>query len=81
MLTEVEKKVFYGIITNEYSDGNPMKPVYYDTINCDVNPKVIPNVVTSLTRKGLVNHSNDELIWLTQSGMNLYKQMGDCDAA
>lgn len=76
MLTEVEVKVFRSIVENEYSDGRLNKPVYSDVIEeyCDVNPKLIYNIIAGLTRKGLTNF-NDDYTWMTPKGVNYYKEL------
>jgi hypothetical protein len=76
VLTEVEEKVFRSIVENEYSNGKLDKPVYSDVIEdyCLVPPKLIPNIIVGLSRKGLVNFTDDYL-WMTSKGVNYYKTL------
>lgn len=78
-LTELEKDVIIAIAKNEYSD-NPGDPVWTFIIedNTDLHSKQISGVVSSLTKKGLVD-SNDEgkdsTVWLTKNGVEEYHKL------
>ena len=79
MLTILEKNVIKAIAESEYND-TPDEPTWTFIIedNTDLHSKQISGVVSSLTKKGLVNSiddGDDSTIWLTKNGVKEYKQI------
>jgi len=78
-ITKLEKAVIAVIAKNEYSDS-PEDPVWTFIIedNTDLHNKQISGVVSSLTKKGLVNSiddGKDSTIWLTKKGIEKYNKI------
>jgi len=76
-ITELEKDVILIIAKNEYGD-DPGDPVWTFVIedNTDLHSKQISGVVSSLTKKGLIDSIDDGInstIWLTANGVEKYK--------
>ena len=78
-LTEFEKIVVRVLAENEYSD-NLEDPVWTFIIedNTNLHSKQISGIVSSLTKKGLVNSNDngkDSTIWLTKNGVEEYHKI------
>jgi len=78
-LTELEKVVIRTLAKNEYSD-DPGDPVWTFIIedNTDLHSKQISGVVSSLTKKGLVDSNDDgkdSTVWLTENGVEEYHKL------
>lgn len=79
MLTEPEKVVIKAIAKNEYTN-EPNEPVWTFIIedNTNLHSKQISGIVSSLTKKELVDSNNNgknSTIWSTKKGIKEYKQI------
>lgn len=78
-LTEFEKIVVRVLAKNEYSDN--LEDLIWTFIiedNTNLHSKQISGIVSSLTKKGLVNSNSngkDSTIWLTKNGVEEYHKI------
>ena len=81
-LTSHEQEVLKAIAENEFQDfpgkeGIISHPVWSDCIYCGVSGKALSGVISSLSKKGLMEVSHDNTLWITKEGFQAYKERGN----